>query len=191
MSNLKNHQWHQNYKHVSITRGGGHGGGGHGGRGGNQGGRGGGRGDGGGGGGGGGGGDGGGGGGFDGADFAAGVGLGFFGGAVACDMYCDFDVPTAVYGDFVAAVDEAGDPATEAQEWEDEEAALRDVPEDERPARRVADLHGWNKAVAILEEAAAHDDKRADDAKENGDVETVVDQPEEQVDVVLDDQSKG
>ena len=29
------------------------------------------------------------------------------------------------------------------------------------------------------------------DAKENGDVETVVDQPEEQVDVVLDDQSKG
>ena len=49
------------------------------------------------------------------------------------EMYCDFDVPTAVYGDFVAAVDEAGDPTTEAQEWEDEEAALRDVPEDERP----------------------------------------------------------
>ena len=41
--------------------------------------------------------------------------------------------------------------------------------------------------MAILEERAAQDDQEADEAKSNGeDVETVVEQPEEQVDVVID-----
>ncbi len=227
MSNLKGKQWHQNYKHVSLTRGqhggrggqhggrgghdghgrgghDGHGRGGHDGRGGRDGGGGGGGDSGGGDSGGGGDGGGDGGGGFGGGigfgagvDFSAGVSggvaLGDFGGGVACAAYCEFDVPTRVYGNFMGAVDEGNerDAATEAEEWRAEEERLKDVPEEERPARRVADLHGWNKAVAILEEAAVEDNKKAEEARENGDVETVVDEPEETVDVIVDNPDRG
>jgi len=118
--------------------------------------------------------------------------VGAFGGAVFCDIYCEFDVPEDIYGDFVAAVDEAQTPDAEAAESAADDAAYANLPPDEQATRRVEKEHGWNKAVAMLEEAAAEDDKEAAEAKKNGDddAETVIDQPEEQVDVVIDEGDK-
>jgi len=93
------------------------------------------------------------------------------GGAIACDLYCDFDVPLNVYGDFVAAVGEA----------QAEDAGKGASPE-ELQRQRLATEHGWNKAVAILEEAAAEDDKKAAETKGGPASEAV---PDEQVDVAL------
>ncbi|MGO8954775.1 MAG: serine/threonine protein kinase, partial [Rhodomicrobium sp.] len=93
------------------------------------------------------------------------------GGAIACDLYCDFDVPLSVYGEFVAAVDEA----------QAENAGKGASPEDLQ-RERIATDHGWDKAVAILEEAAAEDDKKAAETKDGAAPEAV---PDEQVDVAL------
>jgi hypothetical protein len=98
-----------------------------------------------------------------------------FAGAAACDADCEFDVPDDVYGDFIAAASAEGTVDSEASAQE----------EAERAGRRSADAHGWNKAVAILEESAGEDDKRAGEAKNSGGAETVFDQPEEQVDISL------
>ena len=110
-----------------------------------------------------------------------------FGGAAVCDFYCDFDVPVDVYGDFVEAVAEAAEEDAEAAAFAQEEAGLANVSAQDLPRRRVERSHGWNKAVAILEEAAVNDGRKAADARvEGGEVETVIDQPDEQVDVVWD-----
>lgn len=115
--------------------------------------------------------------------------VGAIGGGVLCELYCEFDVPDDVYGDFVAAVDEAQAPDVEASEYKEDDASLADVPVEEQPARRVEQEHGWNKAVAILEEARAQEDSQLAEAQKDGkEVEAVVDQPDEQVDVVVDEQ---
>ncbi len=95
------------------------------------------------------------------------------GGYLACDLYCEFDVPTDVYGDFVAAVDEAEADEAEAAAYAPDTA-------------RKGPHRGWDKAVDVLEAAASKDDKEAADAKATGgDAETVIDQPDELVDVVV------
>ena len=99
-------------------------------------------------------------------------------GRVVCDRYCDFDVPTNVYGDFVAAVDEA-------KAVEEEPVAPAGASTEDYLRQRLATEHGWNKAVAILEEAAAEDGKTATEAADGK--EHFVDQPSEQVDVSLED----
>jgi hypothetical protein len=108
------------------------------------------------------------------------------GGALACDLYCEFDVPLDVYGDFVAAVDEAQVEDVEAAAYAQDEPALTGVAPAELPRRRRTSSKGWNKAVAILEEAAAEDDKKVEEKTASGQVETVIDQPDERVDVILD-----
>ncbi len=117
--------------------------------------------------------------------------VGGFGGDAYCDL-CEFDVPVDVYGDFIAAVDEADDMDAEAATYAEEETAYADVPPDELPARRVERSHGWSKAVAILEEKAVEEDTATAEAEKTGtEVEAVVDEPDERVDVVVDDSKKG
>ncbi len=118
--------------------------------------------------------------------------VGGFGGDIYCDL-CEFDVPVDVYGDFVAAIDEADDADVEAAAYVGEEAAYADVPPEDLPARRVERSHGWSKAVAILEEKAVEEDAaEAEAAKSGTEVEAVVDEPDETVDVVADpDPKKG
>ncbi len=103
---------------------------------------------------------------------------------IACELYCEFDVPLDVYGDFVTAVDEAQAEEAEAAAYAEAEAAAASAPAQSRKAER----HGWNKAVAILENSAAAEDKKIEDEKKSGDeVEAAIEQPDEQVDVVIDD----
>jgi hypothetical protein len=104
-------------------------------------------------------------------------------GAPACNDFCDFRVPVAVYGEFVAAVDEALAEEAEAAAYAEEESA---APEQRR--RNKANATGWNKAVVILEDSAQADETKEGDTKVNaGAVEAVIDRPDEQVDVVIDD----
>lgn len=88
-----------------------------------------------------------------------------FAGVAFCDLYCEFDVPEDVYGDFLVAASEAGPKEAEAVAAAEEDAALASVPRAERARQRVARAHGWNKAVAILEASAADDDREAINAK--------------------------
>ena len=48
--------------------------------------------------------------------------VGAIGGAAACDLYCEFDVPDEVYDGFDAAVDGAQAPDVEADESKADEA---------------------------------------------------------------------
>ncbi len=120
--------------------------------------------------------------------------VGAFGGAVLCDLYCEFDVPNDDYDDFVAAVDEAQAADAELAAYNADEASFRGVPPEDLATRRAEKAHGWNKAVAILEERAADEDRQQEEDKKNGDeAEAVVDTPDEQVDVVIegDEANKG
>ncbi|MGO9174168.1 MAG: hypothetical protein ACLP7P_19685 [Rhodomicrobium sp.] len=103
------------------------------------------------------------------------VAIAGFAGAAACDADCEFDVPGDVYGDFIAAASADGTVDLEASAEEDAELA----------GPGIANGYGWNKAVAILEESAREDDKRAGEAKNTGGAEPVFDQPEERVDISL------
>jgi hypothetical protein len=117
--------------------------------------------------------------------------VGVIGGVVACELYCEFDVPVDVYPEFVAAVDVAQADTEEEAEYKQVEEGLAEgkVTDEEARSARVDQEKGWNKAVAILEEAAAQEDKEAEDAQKAGEeVATVIDQPDEQVDVVLDEE---
>ncbi len=106
-----------------------------------------------------------------------------FAGAVACDLYCEFDVPDDIYGDFVAAAREVDADGTETAEFAEDETALADFPQAELMRRRIAKAHGWNKAVAILEASAAEDDKKAAAAKNaRGQGEVIFDEPDERID---------
>ncbi|MGO8952781.1 MAG: hypothetical protein ACLPWS_11325 [Rhodomicrobium sp.] len=101
-----------------------------------------------------------------------------FAGAAACDLDCEFDVPEGVYGDFIAAAGAEGTGDFDASAEEDAELA----------GPGTANGYGWNKAVAILEESAGEDDKRAaEEARNAGGAGTVFDQPDERVDVSLKD----
>jgi hypothetical protein len=101
-----------------------------------------------------------------------------FGGVIACELYCEFDVPLDVYGDFVAAAGEA--PADDGPDCNADKDAAANVSPEEQARRRAAQCHGWNKAVAILERSAAEDNKKSNTG------EAVFAQPDEQVDMVLD-----
>jgi len=114
--------------------------------------------------------------------------VGAIGGAAACDLYCEFDVPDDVYEDFVAAVGGAQAPDVEADESKADEARFASLDPEDAAAKRVEQEHGWNKAVAILEEAAAQEDREIGEAKKDSkEVAAVIDRPDEQVDVVMDD----
>ncbi len=102
------------------------------------------------------------------------------GGEVACKTYCDFNVPSDVFGYFVAAVDEA--KAEDA-----EPAAPQAATPGEQQRQSLATEQGWSKAVAILEEAAAEDDKKAKETKDSATPGHVFEKPTEQVDVTLED----
>ncbi len=110
-----------------------------------------------------------------------------FAGAAFCDLYCEFDVPEGVYGDFLVAASESGPEESEAVALAELDAALANVPRAERPRQMVAKAHGWNKAVAILEASVADDDRKAMDAKgTGGEGGAVIDQADERVDVAID-----
>ncbi len=56
----------------------------------------------------------------------------------------------------------------------------------ERKRLRVAEAHGWNKAVAILEKSAAEEDQEAAEAKRTtGKAGAVIDEPGEQIDFAI------
>jgi hypothetical protein len=106
-------------------------------------------------------------------------------GWAACEESCKFDVPTNVYGEFVSALDEAKKDGNVRAAVHIETKTFNHVPRTTAPnLSPKAPLHGWYKAVAILEYAAAEDSKSLD---------AVVDKPDEQVDVLLDegDQTKA
>ncbi|MGO9546963.1 MAG: hypothetical protein ACLPPF_19485 [Rhodomicrobium sp.] len=117
--------------------------------------------------------------------------VGAFGGAAYCDLYCEFDVPLAVYPDFIAAVDEAGPEDVDAAAYATDEAAFADLPPEDVASARAERAHGWSKAVAVLEEAAEEEDREvAETTKEGGEAEAVIDTPDETVDVVVEDEKK-
>jgi hypothetical protein len=100
-------------------------------------------------------------------------------GWAACEESCKFDVPTNVYGEFVSALDEAKKDGNVRAAVHIETKTFNHVPRTTAPnLSPKAPLHGWYKAVAILENAAAEDSKSLD---------AVVDKPDEQVDVLLDE----
>ncbi len=114
------------------------------------------------------------------------VAIAGFAGAIACDLDCEFDVPDSVYADFVAAASEDQSEDTEAGLAAEEDAALAKVPPAEISHRRFAGIHGWNKAAAILEQAASDDDNKAADARGSGsEAGAAIDQPEERVDIFV------
>ncbi len=109
-----------------------------------------------------------------------------FAGAIACDLDCEFDVPDNVYGDFVAAASEDQSGDSEAALPAEEDAALANVPPAEAARRRIAGTHGWNKAAAILERAAADDDNKAAEARGTGsEAGAAINQPDERVDLLV------
>ena len=78
------------------------------------------------------------------------------GGGIACLEYCDLEIPSSIYDEFVSDVSEPGE-------------------------------QGWGKAVTLLETAAETERLEAVSAEETAEeVEAVVEQPDEQVDVVVD-----
>ncbi len=73
-------------------------------------------------------------------------------GKIACELSCDFNVPSNIYGDFVSAAGEE---------------------------------HSWDRAISILEAAAAEDGKSAEGTTDGAGPSPIVDNPEERIDVVL------
>jgi hypothetical protein len=89
--------------------------------------------------------------------------VGGFGGLALCDLYCAFDVPDDLYGDFVAAVDEAGPGGG-----------------------GIADAgRGWDKAISMLERASDEEEMEVADAKAKGEDIEIVEDADEQIDVVV------
>ncbi len=111
------------------------------------------------------------------------------GGDVACDVYCEFNVPDDVYQAFIAAADGARAPDVELKEHRADNARFGDLPEEEALAKRVEEAQGWNKAVIILEKAVAQEKKEIEAAQKDGkEAPAVFDEPDEQIDVLFGDE---
>jgi hypothetical protein len=109
------------------------------------------------------------------------------GGAVACAA-CRFSVPNDVFWDFLgtaggaspldsaAALYGTGQPDPY---YAEDEQGLADLASAEPAGGKPRLAHGWDEAVAILEKAAAEDEKEAEDAKSKGNDIAVIDQADE------------
>jgi hypothetical protein len=121
------------------------------------------------------------------------------GGAVAC-VACRFSVPNDVFWDFLGTAAGAmtydsapvtygmGEPDPHYAEDKRDPADLASAEPAGGKSRRA---RGWDEAVAILEKAAAEDEKEAEDAKSNGNDIAVIDQPDEYAGIEVRERRRG